>query len=464
MPGPSNIPQMAYPGFRVEVRSGRSASDIELVELPAELARAIVSHSSDGLVVVDADGTLRFASAAADSMLGYAPGATVGRNAFDLVHPDDQVGALEGFESTMGSSDSRPLPLLVRLRCADGSWLQTEIIATNHLGDEHVGGLLLNIRDVERSMRTEAALRESEAHHRLIVELAREGIWTVDALGRTTFANRAMAEMLDTTVSEMLECSMFDFVDGEKKAVAADNVERFQAAAGAEEHDIQLTTRSGRSVWTRMNTSPITDHAGTYRGAIALVTDITERRVLEQRLAADAREDALTGIANRTALFESLGAKLAAGHWVAALYIDLDDFKNANDAFGHAVGDEVLRTVASRLSGVVRAGDIVARVGGDEFVVVSDAFADPKEAIALGCRIRDVLARRVSLAATEVEIGASVGIAWVCGADADSLLSDADRALYCAKRAGRGRVEMSDASATNCPPSFALRRIERALA
>ncbi|MDQ1510497.1 MAG: hypothetical protein QOG50_2341 [Actinomycetota bacterium] len=427
------------------------------------MARAIVSLSSDGLVVVNSEGTLRFASPAAESMLGYGAGDLVGLNAFDLVHPDDQVGALEGFESTMGSSDSRALPLLVRLRRADGSWVQSEIIATNHLEDEHVRGLLLNIRDVARSMRTEEALRESEAHHRLIVELAREGIWTVDAYGRTTFANRTMAEMLDTTVSEVLEGSMFDFVDDEMKAAAAENFDRFKSA-GAVEHDVQLTTKTGRTVWTRMNTSPITDHLGTYRGAIALVTDITERRVLEQRLAADARQDALTGVANRTALFEGLEAKLAGGRRVAALYIDLDGFKKVNDVFGHAVGDEVLRTVAARLSGVVRAGDIVARVGGDEFVVVSDAFEDQGEAVALGCRIRDVLARPVSLSSTQVAVGASVGIAFVNAADPDSLLSEADGALYCAKRAGRGRVELSNATATNCPASWALRRIERARA
>ena len=433
------------------------------MESPAELARAIVSHSSDGLVVVEGNGTLRFASPAADSMLGYAPGATVGCNVFDLVHPDDQMGALEGFESTMGSSDSRPLPLLVRLRRADGSWLQTEIIGTNHLESEHVRGLLLNIRDVERSMRTEAALRESEAHHRLIVELAREGIWTVDATGRTTFANRAIAEMLDTTVPEMLEGSMFDFVDDEMKAAAVENAERFKIS-GAVEHDIQLTTKTGRTVWTRMNTSPIIDHAGAYRGAIALVTDITERRVLELRLAADARQDALTGVANRTALFEGLAAKLAGDRRVAALYIDLDGFKNVNDVFGHAVGDEVLRTVAARLSGVVRAGDIVARVGGDEFVVVSDAFENQGEAVALGCRIRDAVGGRISFSSIHVEVGASVGIAFVSDADPDSLLSEADRALYTAKRAGRGRVELSNATVTSSPAGWPLRRIERSRA
>jgi diguanylate cyclase (GGDEF)-like protein/PAS domain S-box-containing protein len=433
------------------------------VEPPSDLARAIVSHSSDGLVVVDADGTLRYSSPAADSMLGYAPGATVGRNAFDLVHPDDQVGALEGFESTMGSSDSRPLPLLLRLQRADGGWQQTEIIATNHLDDERVRGLLLNIRDVARSMRTEEALRQSEAHHRLIVELAREGIWTVDAAGKTTFANRAMAQILDTTVSELLEHEMLDYMDNEMRAVVVDNADRFKVG-DARENDVPLTTRTGRRVWTRMNVSPITDRAGIFLGAVALVTDITERRVLEQRLEADARQDALTGVANRIALFESLSAKLAGGRPVAALYIDLDGFKNVNDAFGHAVGDEVLRTVAARLSGAVRAGDIVARVGGDEFVVVSDSFEHPSEAVALGCRIRDVLARRVSLATMQVDVGASVGIAFVSGADADSLLSEADQALYCAKRAGRGRVELSNATATASSAGWALSRIEGSLA
>jgi diguanylate cyclase (GGDEF)-like protein len=210
-----------------------------------------------------------------------------------------------------------------------------------------------------------------------------------------------------------------------------------------------------------MNVSPITDHGGIYLGAVALVTDVTERRALEQRLEADARRDALTGVANRTALFEALSAKFAAGRRVAALYIDLDGFKNVNDAFGHAVGDEVLRTVAARLSGVVRAGDIVARVGGDEFVVVSDSFEGPVDAVALGSRIRDVLARRVSLAATHVDVGACVGIAFMTNGDADSLLSDADQALYCAKRAGRGRVELSTATATASSAAWAVSRIER---
>ena len=267
----------------------------ETTDIPAGLARALVAHSRDGISIVDADGTLRFASPWAERMLGYEPGETIGRNVFELVHPDDQVGALEGFESTVSSADSRPLPTLVRLKRADGSWLQAEIIGTNYLDDENIRGLLLNVRDVGRSMRTEAALRESEEHHRLIVELAREGVWTVDADGRTTFANRAMAEMLDCTVAEMHEASMFDFMDDESRVEASPQLDRRDAGI-AEEHDVRLTTKRGRTVWARMNTSPITDHRGTYRGAIALVTDITERR--GARAAARGRRPA--GLAHRS--------------------------------------------------------------------------------------------------------------------------------------------------------------------
>ena len=114
-------------------------------------------------------------------LLGYRDGELVGSDAFDLVHPDDQASALEGFDSTVTFVDSRPTPVLLRLRQANGSWLACEVIATNHLADGEIRGLLLSIRDVSASMRTEQALRESEERYRLIVELAREGIWVIDA-------------------------------------------------------------------------------------------------------------------------------------------------------------------------------------------------------------------------------------------------------------------------------------------
>jgi diguanylate cyclase (GGDEF)-like protein len=188
----------------------------------------------------------------------------------------------------------------------------------------------------------------------------------------------------------------------------------------------------------------------------------TDARV---ELAHRAAHDTLTGLANRPLLADALGHALAraqrSDRSLAVLSIDLARFKAVNDTWGPSAGDAVLVEVAERLTALVRPGDTVARVGGDEFVVVSDSFEHPGEAGALGWRIRDALARRVSLSSTYVDIGASVGIAFVSNADADSLLSEADQALYCAKRAGRGRVELSTAGAMTTAADWDLRRVER---
>jgi diguanylate cyclase (GGDEF)-like protein/PAS domain S-box-containing protein len=410
--------------------------------LPGGLARSLVEHSRDGLVVIDAAGLITFSSPAAEQMLGYAPGAVLGLNAFDLVHPEDQVAALEGFESTMSSRDSRPLPLLVRLRRADGSWHQTELIGTNVLDDEHIGGLLLNIRDVTDSMRTEAALRESEERHRLIVELAREGIWLIDASGHTTFANRALAAMLETTVTDLLGCTIFDFLADDGSHDASGGAPPHELASG--EYEVRLVTKRGQSLWTRINSSPIFDSRNRYVGAVALVTDITERRSLERSLALAARRDPLTGVANRLELFERLSVTLGGGALVTALYVDLDHFKHVNDNHGHAIGDGVLHAAAGRLCRSVRSVDLVARMGGDEFVIVSDGIEGPDAALSLGNRVCHSLQRAFSIDELEVSIGASVGIAFARGGDPDELLSRADEALYRAKRAGRGRVELAN--------------------
>src|SRR5262249_40018986 len=156
----------------------------------------------------------------------------------------------EGFVSTSASADSRPTPLLMRLQHADGRWIQTEVIATNHLDDPTINGLLLTIRDVSESMRTEDSLRASEGRYRLIVELAHEGIFIVDDSGRVTYANRAFAGMLATTVSDLLGRSIFDFMDVDSRARAQSFARRNTGTSG-DAHDFQLITADGRILWTR---------------------------------------------------------------------------------------------------------------------------------------------------------------------------------------------------------------------
>ena len=162
------------------------------------------------------------------------------------------------------------------------------------------------------------------------------------------------------------------------------------------------------------------------------------------RPAAVDRDDETTS-EDRAALLEAIAAMIAGGRRVAALCVDIDDFREVNERFGRNVGDEVLRTVDARLQGTLRPGHIVAHLGGDGFVVVSDTLAGELEALSLGYRIRDVLARRIGFAKIQVEVTASVGIAFAVNDRPEDLLADAERTLAGAKRSGRGSVELDAA-------------------
>ncbi|MGI8571925.1 MAG: diguanylate cyclase domain-containing protein [Solirubrobacteraceae bacterium] len=169
------------------------------------------------------------------------------------------------------------------------------------------------------------------------------------------------------------------------------------------------------------------------------------RRRDEERIRYEALHDPLTGLANRTLLRDRLEHALAhAGRGDRAtgvLFVDLDDFKQVNDIYGHATGDSVLVALGSRLRSAVRPVDTVARLGGDEFVVICEQV-DETVALALAQRVQDAVGTPVSIDGVEHRLSASVGIA-LGHDDADALLSDADAAVYRAKAAPGGSVEVS---------------------
>ncbi|HET9443717.1 MAG TPA: GGDEF domain-containing protein, partial [Acidimicrobiales bacterium] len=162
-------------------------------------------------------------------------------------------------------------------------------------------------------------------------------------------------------------------------------------------------------------------------------------------LSHQASHDGLTGLANRAAFRARLQQALAQperrDRTQAVLFVDLDDFKDVNDALGHAVGDEVLRAVASRLTEAVRPGDLVARLGGDEFALVLDGIPEEEAAVDIAERAVAALAAPVEVAGTSVRVGASAGLALRhAGSDPDGLMDEADIAMYRAKGEGKNRV------------------------
>ena len=175
-------------------------------------------------------------------------------------------------------------------------------------------------------------------------------------------------------------------------------------------------------------------------GFVVTLVDVSSHaRAME-----DARRDSLTGLANRPALWSRLAASVTEGQGedgsVALLCIDLDRFKAVNDTLGHPIGDALLLKIAERLRRATRGGDLVARLGGDEFAVLQTDSPDPQGAEVLARRLVDLLGRTYVVNGHMLNVGASIGVAYlgVHGADADTLLRNADLALYQAKSDGRG--------------------------
>ncbi len=212
----------------------------------------------------------------------------------------------------------------------------------------------------------------------------------------------------------------------------------------------------GPSVEARLRTSADEDQIfeiGTrtieYRGRscqVLAIRDLSDRKRAQRAIEHLASHDALTDLANRTRLAVALDDAIAADAPFALLALDLDRFKAVNDIFGHAAGDAVLRRVADILRAAVRGDDIVARVGGDEFLIIQRAVSAPDDARRLASRILESVAEEMDVARDPMAVGVSIGVALfpADGADAETLQRNADTALYRAKNNGRGTAAFFD--------------------
>ncbi len=200
--------------------------------------------------------------------------------------------------------------------------------------------------------------------------------------------------------------------------------------------------------WTLTTKSPLRDATGVIVGVIGITREINELKRTELDLQHLATHDMLTGMPNRYLMIDRLTQVLAhsnrTGSTFAVLFLDVDDFKAVNDDHGHDFGDLVIHAMADKLIASVRSSDTVARIGGDEFVVILEALPDRSAAAAVAAKIRDRLGQAFVLNGRDVKATVSIGISFYPdnGDDAEVLVRAADYAMYLAKRAGKDRCQV----------------------
>jgi diguanylate cyclase (GGDEF)-like protein/PAS domain S-box-containing protein len=274
-----------------------------------------------------------------------------------------------------------------------------------------------------------------------VIDAVPHTIFIKDEEGRFVLVNQTMCALMGHRAEELIGKTDYDFVPSGQADVfrAMDRLVLDTGATNVNEEFLSDPAGVVRDVITRKNRLVLAD--GT-RLIIGCITDITDFRRAEAQIRHNAEHDHLTGLANRS-LFQAEAEKAIAASGrgsdsaTALLLMDLDGFKNANDLFGHAVGDQLLVQTARFLSGLIAPGDLVARLGGDEFAIVQHAPPQPESAIGLAERVLAELSPMLACG-HRVEISASLGIAPLDeAADYETLIRRADLALYDAKKSGR---------------------------
>jgi len=301
-------------------------------------------------------------------------------------------------------------------------------------------------QELEERQWAEARLKEAQ-------RIAHTGSWELDLQTRQVNWSEEMYRIFELSTEQpplSLE-QLIATLDKEDRPQWQQHIDTAMATGQALDIEGCIQCADGASRFVHLRGQPRYDRDGHMVSLLGTLTDISQHKLIEERLFYDARHDSLTGIPNRTYFMEQLNlaverAKTNLDVAFSVLFIDLDRFKVINDSLGHLVGDQLLVECANRLRSVVKSKDMVARLGGDEFAILLDQTEVLEDAFDVAQRIHEVLQDPLELEGREIFISASIGISsnWAGSVEAVDFLRDADTAMYQAKNNGRGCSALFD--------------------
>lgn len=353
------------------------------------------------------------------------------------------------FAGNLTSADPIELAGLVetRLRTRDQSLIDGEVQGLDILlGD--VPAVLVMIRDVTAQRAAERAEQESTARFQAFFDHAGIAIQVLSTDGTILQANRACQDMLGYAPDEMVGRPIERFLASDDTAgIVTACTDLISTARESVTLEQRFAHKDGSIVWGQLTVARVRASGGSR--LMVMLQDATQRKRMEEELVRRAFRDDLTGLANR-ALFhdrlrQALDSRARSKSDVAVVLLDLDGFKRVNDSLGHAAGDQLLQSIGKRIDATVRAGETVARLGGDEFAIVLTSVQNEEALYSLADRLLRTIARPVTVVDRDVVVHVSIGIAVARpGDDGETVLRNADVAMYEAKSAGRQCVRLFD--------------------
>ena len=410
------------------------------------LQAAAVEAAANAIVITDSRGTIMWVNHAFTTMTGYSREEALGKNPSLLKSGEQAEGYYAKLWSTISSGKIWQGEVVNRRK--DGTTYTEEMTitpVTQGFGDGGETQFVAIKQDISERKRAEQALQQAEEKYRAIFEDAVVGIVQTTADGRPLSVNRALAEMHgydspEQLLAEVSNVALQLFVDPNRMDELRQVLAEKGVVRGAE---VEVYRRDRAKKWVLVNLRAVRDTGGNVVLHEGTIEDITDRKLAEQQVQFLAYYDALTGLPNRTLLQDRLAKALAGARRrkekVAVLFLDLDRFKVINDSLGHSLGDVLLEEVAERLRKGARELDTVARLGGDEFVIVLTSVKEVSDAAVAAERIVKGMTDGFVVEGHPLSISCSLGISVFPehGTNSETLIKNADAAMYCAKENGR---------------------------
>ncbi|WP_428825764.1 EAL domain-containing protein [Azonexus sp. IMCC34842] len=365
------------------------------------------------------------------------------KNAFSLAPKSGALSLL-----AVGSALSLLLGILVQILAGRSQAIRLQV--NERTADLATANDKL-LQEVDRRMSSENRLRQVSALQRSVLANAGYAIVATNNEGIIQVFNPAAERILGypaKAVINRLRPSFFHQQEGQPdedgahfRAIVAPLAEL--PAGSSFDQELTFWPHSGQPIPVKLSLSVMLDEDGKQVGYMGIAYDISSQKAAEAHITRLAHFDTLTGLPNRLQLRKELRRAIAAakrsGQRLGVMFVDLDRFKNINDSLGHFVGDALLQSVSKRLQGCLREGDVIARMGGDEFVILLDHISTPEIGAEVAERILEQVSMPIAIQGHTLTITPSIGIALYPddGADSDSLIQNADTAMYSAKESGR---------------------------